>query len=84
MATSSTWVGGTDAEVEGTWKWAGGPEKGQIFFTVSPRVCYTYCNWNGGEPNNCCGGEHNMQIGFGSNGEVIMIVVIGIIIKSPL
>jgi hypothetical protein len=49
------WLGGTDEAVEGEWRWAAGPEAGQLF---------TYTNWGGGEPNNCCGGEdylHNFS-----------------------
>jgi hypothetical protein len=42
------WIGGTDSAVEGTWRWADGPEAGAAF---------SYLNWNGGEPNDCCGGE---------------------------
>ena len=40
---SDAWIGGSDADVEGTWKWVTGPETGQTM---------TYTNWNSGEPNN--------------------------------
>jgi len=55
------WLGGTDQAVEGQWRWVTGPENGQLF---------SYANWDSGEPNNCCGGEHFVHMlgnpGFGS------------------
>ena len=44
-------LGGSDAAVEGTWRWADGPEAGQAF-TLAP--------WSPGEPNNL-GGEHYLM-----------------------
>lgn len=38
------WLGGTDEASEGNWTWVTGES-------------WTYSNWAGGEPNNCCGGE---------------------------
>lgn len=45
---SGEWNGGTDEAFEGTFRWADGPEAGQMF---------SYTNWENGEPNNCCAGE---------------------------
>ena len=47
VATGSEWVGGSDIEVEGTWKWVTGEE-------------WTYSNWNSGEPNNS-GNEDGLE-----------------------
>lgn len=60
VGTASAWLGGSDAAVEGTWKWVGGPEAGDIL---------TYSNWNGGEPNNSGGTEDAIQILSGSTGK---------------
>jgi hypothetical protein len=45
------WAAGTDQAVEGTWKWAAGPESGQTFFIKGGPVV-GYQHWNPGEPNN--------------------------------
>lgn len=43
------WLGATDEEKEGTWKWVDG-------------TSITFNNWNTGEPNNVGGNEHYMEI----------------------
>src|SRR5262245_1523658 len=43
------WIGGTDSASEGIWTW----------LTGEP---WSYANWDTGEPNNCCGGEHWLQM----------------------
>lgn len=43
QATGAGWIGGSDAETEGVWKWVTGPEAGTV-------MSYTF--WNTGEPNN--------------------------------
>lgn len=40
------WVGATDQEQEGTWRW------------VQDNTLVTYANWNHNEPNNGSGDEH--------------------------
>ena len=45
------WAAGTDEDVEGTWKWAAGPEAGQTFF-IFGTGSVGFFNWNAGEPNN--------------------------------
>ena len=47
---------------EGNWHWVTGPEKGTQITNVSPAK---YLNWAGGEPNNCCGGEHYLHMLMG-------------------
>ena len=47
------WIGGSDAAVEGEWRWVTGPEAGTIFWNglengSSPNFAF----WNNGEPNN--------------------------------
>ncbi|SEP31938.1 gliding motility-associated C-terminal domain-containing protein [Flavobacterium sp. CF108] len=61
QASGTGWIGGSDAETEGLWKWVTGPETGTI-------MNYTF--WNSGEPNNL--GEedyaHITQPGIGIRG----------------
>ncbi len=61
QASGTGWIGGSDAETEGLWKWVTGPEAGTI-------MNYTF--WNSGEPNNL--GEedyaHITQPGIGIRG----------------
>ena len=49
---AQVWLGGSDATAEGAWEWITGPEAGTAF---------GYTNWDGGEPNNCCGGEDGLM-----------------------
>ncbi len=56
QAAGTGWIGGSDEEIEGTWKWVTGPEAGQIFWNgnvtgSSPNFAF----WNNQEPNNLNG-----------------------------
>ncbi|MFN4197478.1 MAG: T9SS type B sorting domain-containing protein [Flavobacterium sp.] len=53
QSAGAGWIGGSDEETEGTWRWMTGPEAGMIFWIggvngFSPN----FANWNTGEPNN--------------------------------
>lgn len=55
QASGTGWIGGSDEDEEGTWRWKTGPEAGQIFWIgawdgAPPNDEFTF--WNTGEPNN--------------------------------
>jgi gliding motility-associated-like protein len=57
QTTGTGWIGGSDSENEGTWKWMTGPEAGKTFWIgaangTTSGTDIPYANWNTGEPNN--------------------------------
>lgn len=52
------WIGASDAEQEGVWRWVTGPEAGQAL---------VFENWSGGEPNNL-GNEDAAHMNWASGG----------------
>ncbi|WP_164975206.1 T9SS type B sorting domain-containing protein [Lutibacter sp. HS1-25] len=59
QAAGAGWIGGSDAAVEGTWRWVTGPENGKSFWigngsgsTVGTDIPFAFWNSANGEPNN--------------------------------
>ena len=84
QAASTGWIGGSDSETEGVWKWMNGPELGLVFWNgLANGSTPNYANWNNGEPNNlgdedyahitdcsgCVDGSWNDLPNTGSTGE---------------
>lgn len=54
QVTGTGWIGATDAEVEGEWRWVTGPEAGTLFWLGDENgtsVNGEFEFWNNGEPN---------------------------------
>ena len=53
QTTGAGWIGGSDVENEGIWKWVTGPEVGTVFWNGNfTGFTNTFAFWNIGEPNN--------------------------------
>ena len=62
--TNNIWLGGTDGEENGVWRWIGGPTDGLQFWAGASGGVGVgqYANWNPGEPNDYNGWESRLEM----------------------
>lgn len=69
------WIGASDAETEGDWRWVTGPEAGTPFWSGDPNgtpVSGRYNNWASGEPNDLKNNEdYGHVIGNSAIGQAV-------------
>ncbi len=61
--SSDGWIGGSDADEEGVWKWMAGPEAG-MRISIEAGDGFGFSAWKSGEPNNNMGNEDYLVFGW--------------------
>ncbi len=69
LSAGNRWIGASDREVEGEWRWMVGPEAGELFWLGGvDGAAVGYADWAPQEPNNLLGAIENYAV-WGWNGE---------------